>query len=172
MIENPPLILTALVDPPDLQPFDDLRKRHFPLERNYLRAHITLFHKLPGEERRAIGTALGRMAGEIAAFSAMVDGLRHLGAGVCYTIDSADLRTLRAGLAKRFEPWLGPQDKQGWRPHITVQNKVAKSQADALLAELQPGFQPTRITITGLELWAYKGGPWEHVSTYPFTATA
>ena len=43
-----PLIVTLLVDDDAQQHFDALRSEHFPAERNYLRAHVTLFHALPG----------------------------------------------------------------------------------------------------------------------------
>jgi 2'-5' RNA ligase len=164
-----PLILTALVDPRDLQPFDDLRRQHFPPERNVLRAHITLFHKLPGEERETVTGVLERVTRDVPPFDASIDGLRHLCAGVCYTIRSADLQRVRARLADAFGSWLGPQDKQGWRPHITVQNKVAKADADILFAKLQQEFQPSTMAILGLELWRYDGGPWEHEATYLFS---
>ena len=53
---------------------------------------------------------------------------------------------------------------------MTVQNKVPPDRARALLAELQAGFAPYDVTATGLALWRYLGGPWEHVETAPFAA--
>jgi hypothetical protein len=45
-----PLILTLEMDTHSFEILDALRKKHFPPERNVLDAHITLFHKLPGEQ--------------------------------------------------------------------------------------------------------------------------
>jgi hypothetical protein len=41
-----PLILTARIGDSDLQPLDLLRQRYFPPDRNFLRAHLTMFHRL------------------------------------------------------------------------------------------------------------------------------
>ena len=44
-----PLILTAEL-PPDLHRWaTELRRAHFPPERNLLEAHVTLFHALPAQ---------------------------------------------------------------------------------------------------------------------------
>ena len=41
-----PLIVTLALDEAAEARFDGLRQEHFPLERNHLRAHVTLFHAL------------------------------------------------------------------------------------------------------------------------------
>ena len=38
--------------------FDRLRELHFPPERNYLSAHLTLFHKLPGKRATEISAEI------------------------------------------------------------------------------------------------------------------
>ena len=43
-----PLILTAQIPETFLARFDRLRQIHFPPDRNFLRAHLTMFHRLPG----------------------------------------------------------------------------------------------------------------------------
>jgi hypothetical protein len=53
-----PLILTLRMDERSQERFDRLRETHFPPERNYLRAHLTLFHKLPGEREAEISAYL------------------------------------------------------------------------------------------------------------------
>ena len=63
---------------------------------------------------------------------------------------------------------LTAQDGQGWRPHVTVQNKVATGVARALLAELQAEFTPFHFTAPGLVLWRYLGGPWERRAAFAF----
>ena len=42
-----PLIVTATLPPSEFAWADALRRAHFPPERNYLQAHVTLFHALP-----------------------------------------------------------------------------------------------------------------------------
>ncbi|WP_204248378.1 hypothetical protein [Hymenobacter sp. PAMC 26628] len=47
-----PLILTLALDTDSQAYFDELRRQHFPAKINYLAAHVTLFHHLPGRTRR------------------------------------------------------------------------------------------------------------------------
>ncbi|THV12460.1 2'-5' RNA ligase family protein [Rhizobium rhizophilum] len=159
-----PLILTARMSDRDLKPFDRLRQEHFPPDRNFLAAHLTMFHRLPGEYREKVVEHLIEVATGYAPITADVSGLRHLGAGVAFTIASPDLQDIHAGLRRAFMPWLGGQDMQKWQPHITVQNKVSKLAAATLHAELMEGFRPHTIEIIGLDLWRYLGGPWQHES--------
>ncbi len=41
------LIITAEMAVPDLAWLDQLRRRHYPAERNQVPAHLTMFHALP-----------------------------------------------------------------------------------------------------------------------------
>ena len=156
-----PLILTARIDEGDLRPFDQLRQRHYPPDRNFIRAHLTVFHRLPGEYRERIDGSLKLVTRGIGPFTAQVNGLRHLGAGVAFTVESPELNALRASLCEAFIHWLGPQDMQKWQPHITIQNKVSRGKAHELFRELSDGFQPRGITVAGLDLWRYLDGPWK-----------
>lgn len=165
-----PLILTATVAPEDLAPFDALRRLHFTPDRNHLRAHLTMFHRLPGEKEAALLPVLEAACRESGPISAEVSGLRHLGAGVAFRVASPELEGLHAGLKTRFASWLNPQDAQRWQPHITIQNKVTREKADLLFEDLSADFEPHRISITGVDLWLYKGGPWEHRAHLPFVA--
>lgn len=165
-----PLILTARIDDQDLEPFDLMRKKHFPPDRNLLRAHLTMFHRLPGEYTEKIEHDLWAVAKQSSPFTASIGGVRHLGAGVAFSIDSVDLRAARAELKETFASWLGPQDVQKWQPHITVQNKVERSVADVLYRQLVEAYEPRSVKIVGLDLWQYLGGPW-HLQTFvPFLA--
>ena len=150
--------------------FDNLRELHFPPERNYLKAHLTLFHKLPGEREAEISTELREICRELEPFTLAATGLRFLGRGVAYELSSPQLPALRRELARSWEPWLGAQDRQGFKPHVTVQNKVSPEQARALHEELLATFSPFEIEGLGLLLWRYLGGPWEPAATYLFSA--
>ena len=163
-----PIIVTALFGAADVAWFDALRRQHFPPERNQLAAHLTMFHHLPP----SLATELkGQLAGEtrgIPAPRARIAGLVSLGEGVAYRIDSDELAAIRARLADHFTGMLTPQDQAGWRPHVTVQNKVRPDVARALLRALEAEFMPRPVAISGLAAWWYRGGPWEPLSRHMF----
>lgn len=170
-----PLILTLQMDSSSQERFDRLRELHFPPERNYLSAHLTLFHKLPGEQEAEICDDLEELCRDQTPFTLTTTGLRFLGRGVAYELSSPELASVRKDLARRWEPWLGAQDRQGFKPHVTVQNKVSSERARALHEQLQATFSPFEVGGVGLSLWRYLGGAWEPVGTHLFrgrTATS
>lgn len=160
-----PLVVTVLLDEASRQRFDRERRVLFP--RTAVGAHVTLFHALPGEERTAVAAELDRAA-DRPAFAVRVTGLVPLGRGVAYRLEAPELAAVHAGLRARWLPWLTPQDRQPFRPHVTVQNKVTPEEARRTLADLAAGFAPFDARATGLGLWAYQGGPWAPVSRHPF----
>ncbi len=162
-----PIIVTALLGPADFAWADAMRRAHFPADRNVLRAHLTLFHHLPPTVERELRDLLKAEA-RAPAPPARLASLVSLGGGVAYTIDSPELRDIRARIADRFAPLLMPQDRNAWRAHVTVQNKVKPDVARTLLAELQLDFAPRPIAIAGLAAWWYRGGPWENIGAWAF----
>jgi 2'-5' RNA ligase len=172
MSDPAPLILTLALDEASFAFFDDQRRRFFPPERNFIPAHLTLFHALPGTEMETIAADLERICRDCPAFSIAVTGLRSLGRGVAYVVQSPELSELRGHLAQLWGAWLTPQDRHKLQPHVTVQNKVAPDEAKALLRELQSEFAPFTATADGLLLWRYRGGPWEPVSRFHFAAAS
>ena len=167
----PPLVLTLQLDEAAQARFDALRRAHFPPERNHLQAHVTLFHALPGEHEDALRADLEASARR-PAYDVDVVRVRSLGRGVAYDLRSAELAAQRADLARRWEPWLTPQDARAHAAHVTVQNTVTPEQARALLRELQASFVPAVVRATGLVLWRYLGGPWEPLGAYRFSPAA
>lgn len=165
-----PMIVTLRLDEQSSQFFDRQRRSYFPPERNFLGAHVTLFHKLPRFEEASVRGALEEMAGRQPGFTVAVEGLRFLGAGVAYRLASPDLSRLHAMLAQRFHAMLAAQDRQTLNPHVTVQNKVRPDVARALMGELQAGFSPWNAQGIGLDLWEYQGGPWGALAFFPFAA--
>lgn len=161
-MSQPPLILTAHVNEQDMQYFDELRSRFFPQERNFLRAHVTMFHKLPAEQRTGVERIIGSVAALTKAVAARVTGVRHLGSGVAFTVEDEHLTSARMAMKKALRPWLGAQDQQQWKPHITVQNRVHWQRADALFDMLSETFVPQSILVEGFDLWSYMNGPWRH----------
>ena len=145
----------------------ELRRTHYPPERNQVPAHLTLFHQLPPS---AESEAVRRLAA-FAAYPpprASVAGVMDLGEGTALRIESEDLEDIRAELADAFHGILTAQDQAPWRPHITIQNKVEPREARALQTKLRGTFQPRPLAIRGLALWRYLGGPWEAVKAWPF----
>jgi len=163
-----PLIVTARLDRVNQKHFDELREQHFPPERNHLSAHLTMFHALPVDAIEEVREVLAHVAGRTCALSAKVSGLRSLGNGVAFTICSPGLERVRREIAEAFHARLTPQDGQRWRPHITIQNKVSRESAQELMANLQAGFQPWTVSLEGLDLWQYNGGPWEFSRCFRF----
>jgi 2'-5' RNA ligase superfamily len=161
------LIVTAELGPPDLAWLDRLRRTHYPAERNRVPAHLTMFHALPPS---AEGELRSRLSNLVRAGTphAWIEGLMNLGGGVAYRIVSPDLDAIRNELAEVFHGSLTVQDAGGWRPHVTIQNKVATKVARALLEDLQRGFAPRSVSISGLGLHRYLDGPWERIGVYPF----
>ena len=158
-----PLILTAAFDPRSAQMFQALRDAHFPANLNIVPAHLTLFHHLPGDDHAAILAALHAEAG--AALPFRTGALRFLGRGVAIEVVCPPLVALRQRLAALWSGRLTAQDRQGFRAHVTVQNKVTASEARATLERLTAGFGGGSGTIAGLDLWWYRGGPWEPAGT-------
>jgi 2'-5' RNA ligase superfamily len=162
-----PIIVTALIGEPDFTILDGLRRAHFPPARNFLRAHLTLFHHLPPSAERELLGALRTETREPAP-DARLASLINLGRGVAFRVESPGLAEIRARLADRFEPMLVPQDANPWRAHVTVQNKVDPAVSRALLAELQADFMPRPLRLKGLAAWWYRGGPWEEIAQFSF----
>jgi hypothetical protein len=162
---TPPLILTLQLDEPSERFYEDLRRHFFPPARNVIPAHLSLFHQLPEEERTH--QALREAAGATSAFPLTHASLRSIGRGVAVFFQSDRLASLHARLSADFSAHLIPQDRQPFRPHIVVQNKVTPETARLTLAQLDPAslVEPHGI---GLTLWRYLGGPWEHLSNFPF----
>jgi hypothetical protein len=163
-----PIIVTALLGRRDQAELDALRRAHFPPERNYLDAHLTLFHHLPPSVENELKRRLSELTRGQRAPPARAAGLMSLGLGVAVKIDSPGLAAIRRDLCEAFGSVLTPQDAGGWRPHVTIQNKVAPAVAKLLLASLSADFRPREVEIAGLAAWWYRGGPWEPLSRHMF----
>lgn len=172
MADDDPLILTAQLDDASFAHFQAMRQRHFPPARNHIPAHLTLFHHLPGHRISWVVQELQGICLTAAPLPGRVAGLRFLGKGVAYDLDCPGLEQLRSRLAAIFATVLTPQDRQRIRPHVTIQNKVAPSEARRLFDDLSTGFQPFPFTVTGLLLWRYRGGPWDPAGRFPFPGAA
>ena len=167
-MKNPsPIIVTALFGDGDNGWLQDLRRTHFPPERNHVPAHLTLFHHLPP----SLGAELsGRLTRLVASPKpkAAITGVIDLGGGTAFRVESEELEDIRAELAEVFRGLLTPQDRAPWRPHVTIQNKVEPRDAGLLQQQLRARFAPRPLAIRGLASWRYLGGPWEPIRTFAF----
>jgi 2'-5' RNA ligase len=163
-----PLILTALLEPEAAARFEAMRRAYFPVNRNMTPAHLTLFHALPGVAYAEIEDELAERCWQAEPFVARARGLRFLGAGVTVDIHAPPLVALHVSIAQSWADALTPQDRQRFNPHVTVQNKVSPTHARQTYDALQTVFEPFDFVIEGLELWHYRGGPWEAAGRFPF----
>ena len=164
-----PIIVTASFGREDAAWLTGQRREHFPPERNHLDAHLTLFHHLAPSLAGELAQALSTETAGVVPPRAELAGVMSLGRGTAYRVVSPELEAIRRRVADRFAAMLTPQDAGGWRPHVTIQNKVEPAQAKALQRELSAGFAPRPLAIRGLAAWWYRGGPWEPIREHRFT---
>lgn len=166
-MSDAPLILTVKLDEDSQQYFDELREAHFPAERNYLAAHLTLFHHLPPNQLQLIND-IESIVSRNQTLSLQVTEVKSIGNGVAFQIECPPLGQLHSYLQKLWFDWLTPQDRQRLWAHVTVQNKVSPEQARALKAQLTAKFEPFTAKGIGLSLYEYKNGPWDFVRDFDF----
>jgi 2'-5' RNA ligase superfamily len=162
-----PIIVTALFGDGDNGWLQELRRTHYPPERNQVPAHLTLFRHLPP-------SIAAELADRLAVYAAtpppraVLAGVIDLGAGTAFRVESEELEDIRRDLAEAFRGLLTPQDQAPWRPHVTIQNKVEPREARRLQQQLRAGFEPRPLAIRGLASWHYLGGPWEPIKRHIF----
>ena len=161
------LIVTAELGPEDFAWLDGLRRQHYPPARNQVPAHLTMFHTLPPSGEQEIRARLAEIAGGPVP-TAAITGVIDLVGGVALRVVSDDLDAIHDQLGDALHGLLSAQDSGGWRPHVTIQNKVEPGVSQRLSQSLERNFQPRRLRIAGLGLHRYLGGPWETLRIYPF----
>lgn len=165
---NPPFIVTASLPPNIFAWADALRRKHYPPERNHLHAHVTLFHSFAPSLFEELKAVLPRFAAEEAPIPAQITGVMDLGKGTAIAIRSTGMLELRERIAEHFHGSLTAQDLHEPRLHITVQNKVTLDVARTLQQQLATRTEPRDFHFPGLELYIYRGGPWELVRSFAF----
>ncbi len=96
------------------------RATHFPAERNRVPVHITMFHRLPGEDLPRIAQQATAVLRDRPGFSVNVTGVRSLGRDVVFVVQSAELQQLHAELSRIWDAHLIPQDRVRFTPHIAI----------------------------------------------------
>ena len=166
-----PFVLTLRLDAASEKLLTSLRTRYFPKSRNFLNAHITLFHALPASQRTLYNETLSRITQREKAFTIGLKDPFPLGKkGVGINVASFKLRNLHAELLDVFRDQnveLTEQDKRKIKPHVTVQNKVGEKEAKATLDELKEEFREQVGMAEALSLWRYEeGGEWTHLEDF------
>jgi hypothetical protein len=161
-----PLIVALKLDPEAQDFFNVLRKQWFPASRNFIDAHLTLFHALPNTEN--ILSIIRNECYQQTAFQLRVLEPVSIGKGVAYKLESKDLMLLHKRLQEKWVNFLTQQDKQTIWPHITIQNKVPPEDAVSLLAALKKDFEPFHVHAKGLQVWEYLQGPWSFLQEFNF----
>jgi hypothetical protein len=162
-----PLIVTAEFTADEFARLEGLRRAHYPAERNRVPVHLTMFQGLPPSAIEEVRQQLSLHCGGPPP-RASIAGLMNLSGGVAFRVVSDELESIREAIADHFHGLLCAPDAAGWRPHITIQNKVPARQAKTLLDELEREFRPGPLGIAGLSVHRYRGGPWETLATYRF----
>jgi hypothetical protein len=162
-----PIVVTALFGDGDNGWLQELRRAHYPAERNRVPAHLTLFRQLPPSAEGELHRRLGRYAASPAP-PAEIAGVMDLGGGTALRVESEALEDIRLDLALSLHGLLTPQDSAPSSPHVTVQNKVEPREARRLQQQLRAGFDRRPLAIRGLATWRYLGGPWEPIRSFSF----
>jgi hypothetical protein len=161
------LIVTAEIAARDFSWIEGLRRTHYPPDRNQVPAHLTIFHALPPSAEAELRARLSRIVRRSPP-NAFLAGLMDLGGGVAFRVVSPELDSLRNELAEAMHGVLSAQDSGGWRPHVTIQNKVPPKIARSLKDMLERTFQERPLGISGITIHRYLGGAWERLATYSF----
>lgn len=165
-----PLLVTAELPAPVLARADSLRRRHYPPERNRLRAHVTLFHALPPSVEDELLQVLSQLA-RAEPPAARIERLMKLGGGTALAVDCPAMVELHGQIAARMHGLLTRQDAQPLRLHVTIQNKVTGEAARALQDELAAQLEPVSFRFHGFGLYAWEDGLWRPLRTVPFRGT-
>ncbi len=161
-------VVTLGFDAGTFQKLDALRSRYFPPGRNHVPAHVSLFHSLPPDEDKAVRRTLAAAAEASARIPLRFVGGMRLGSGVALRVEAPGLSAVHKALAAAFAPWLTSQDRQPFRPHVTIMNKAERAVAESAYESLRTAWEPWEGLGTGLLLWTYEGGPWDAVAEYRF----
>lgn len=167
-----PLIVSLEIEDRAQARFDAERAALFPAGRTVIGAHVTLFHALPASTEAAVTAELAATASAFQPFQVEIAELMSLGRGVAYRLRSAELQALHRRLQASWWDRLSPQDRQGFRPHVTVQNKVTPELARRTIEQLRNDFVPTWTTARAVRLWRYDGGPWTPLERFALGSPA
>lgn len=171
-----PLILCLKLDKATQSFLTDLRTKHFPSNRNYLAAHVTLFHAIPAHRYAELDGHLQQLCNDQAGWEVFVGEPSRMGQrGVMVTVRDRPHGTIER-IHQDLQYWLKStakdKEKDGLteqdsrrlgKAHVTILNKAEKAeQIDECLKQVsetfdslkQPGdrFGQQKGRALGLEL--------------------
>jgi 2'-5' RNA ligase len=158
MIRDNTFVLTLGMDEVSFARLDELRRRYFPPDINFIPAHLTLFHALtPEQVSRLVGAHPG-----LSGPSIPLQFVRPLliGRGVAIQVAGGELTELQRRLIGALGAGLTRQDRAPFRPHVTIQNKVTRADAKATFSQVASNFEPWSGRGIGLDVWRYLGAKW------------
>ena len=161
-----PYLVTLGLDPAAFERLDRLRARYFPPDRNVVPAHLSLFHQLPGDAGDQIGSTLRQVARSSPPVALTFSVVKRIGRGVMVVVEAQGLAAIRSVLAGSFSGWLTLQDRQPFRPHVTIMNKAEPAEAGRAFEEIRSAWAPFAGSGVRLLLWRSRGGPWEEVDSF------
>ncbi|HEX3335943.1 MAG TPA: 2'-5' RNA ligase family protein [Jatrophihabitans sp.] len=164
-----PLVVTLALEAGAQERFDAERARWFPADRSEVGAHVTLFQCLRGELEERVRVDLVQHAGP--PFPVGVAGVLPLSGGTAYALAAPELARRQRVLQQLWWAELTAQDRQGFRPHITVQQQVSAAEARATVTVLRRAFRPFQFRAEGYRVWRNNDGPWTELARIPFAET-
>ena len=136
LMTKPPLILTLSIEKEVALFFNTLRKKHFPPSRNFIDAHLTLFHSLPNENE--IVVFVKDLCEQQTPFELIIKEVVSIGKGVAYKVESIQL--MHTAIMKRLKSVLHKFEKV--EVHQAIQRLVVVSSIiDLTRSELHSMFE-------------------------------
>ena len=171
--EDSTYVLALRTDTAFQQRMDELRAQYFPRRLNKTGAHATLFHALPGSQLSKITSDIRNVASRQSKFSIAVVKPFKMSRGVGLKAKSLEAHRLWRELVQLWGPagadFLSRQDRQRFRAHYTIQNKVDPDQAQKTWEEVNERFRQDEGLANGLTLYEYlKNGHWKFQQRFPF----
>lgn len=168
-----PFVLTLRLDAAAEKILTGLRTKYFPSHRNYLAAHVTLFHALPAVSQPEYARILRDMTQSTSGFRIGLKNPFMLGKkGVGINVASFKLREFHRELQTRFRDAkveMTEQDERPLRAHVTIQNKVRQEEAEETLKKVKNEFEERAGQASGLTVWRYEvNGEWTKLHDYDF----
>jgi 2'-5' RNA ligase len=158
MIRDATFVVTLRMDEVTFARLELLRRRYFPPDINFLPAHLTLFYALTDEQVARLPAACPGLTDKSIPLHFVQPTL--IGHGVAIQVARGEPSDLHARMIEVLGHGLTRQDRQPFRPHVTIQDKVTRPTAKATLLELAHGFSPWAGLGIGLDVWRYFGGSW------------
>lgn len=160
--------MTLSLDKTTHQFLTGLRSKYFPPHRNFLSAHVTLFHALPPQRIHELDGYLDDICKEQKGWEVFIGEPKKMGkGGVMVSVrerPSGTIEAIREDLlsnlqrnAKSREDKLTEQDQRRMgKPHVTVLNKAeSEEQVAKCLKEVEEEFE--KLKQPGQKVGQHKG---------------